>query len=197
MEISPTNYGVGYTSNPVRHKKTENRKATQLYSLWLNMLKRCYCAKSLEALPTYKGCYVDSRWHDSQVFGDWATIQQGYGRGWHLDKDVLVRNSKVYSPETCVFLPHQLNSLLINCKSARGSNPVGVYWDVERGLYQAYLTARKKRVSLGRWATKELAFEAYKLAKERHVKEVAEEWRSQIDPRAYEALMNYEVLITD
>ena len=41
------------------------------------------------------------------------------------------------------------------------------------------------------------AFNAYKKAKEVFVKEVAEKWKSQIDERAYEALMKYTVEITD
>ena len=36
-----------------------------------------------------------------------------------------------------------------------------------------------------------------KQAKESFIKEQANKWESQIDPRAYEALMNYEVEITD
>ena len=41
------------------------------------------------------------------------------------------------------------------------------------------------------------AFNAYKTAKESFVKEQAEKWKGQIDERAYEALMNYEVSIDD
>ena len=41
------------------------------------------------------------------------------------------------------------------------------------------------------------AFSAYKKAKEAYIKEVATKWKDKIDPRAYEALMNYQVEITD
>ena len=41
------------------------------------------------------------------------------------------------------------------------------------------------------------AFNAYKQAKEAFIKEQANKWKSEIDPRAYEALMNYTVEITD
>ena len=36
-----------------------------------------------------------------------------------------------------------------------------------------------------------------KIARESYVKEVANKWKDQIDPRVYEALMNYQVEITD
>ena len=54
-----------------------------------------------------------------------------------------------------------------------------------------------KREHLGSFTTEIEAFNAYKQAKESFIKEQANKWESQIDPRAYEALMNYEVEITD
>ena len=50
---------------------------------------------------------------------------------------------------------------------------------------------------LGLFNTELEAFKAYKTAKESFIKEQAEKWKSQIDPRAYEALMNYQVEIND
>lgn len=41
------------------------------------------------------------------------------------------------------------------------------------------------------------AFSAYKVFKESVIKEAANKWKDQIDVRAYEALMSYEVEITD
>ena len=41
------------------------------------------------------------------------------------------------------------------------------------------------------------AFYAYKAAKEVYIKEVANKWRDKIDPRVYEALMNWEVSADD
>ena len=38
---------------------------------------------------------------------------------------------------------------------------------------------------------------AFKKAKESFVKEQAEKWKGKIDERAYEALINYQVEITD
>ena len=54
-----------------------------------------------------------------------------------------------------------------------------------------------KQEYLGSFATELEAFNAYKTAKESFVKEQADNWKSQIDIRAYNALMNYKVEITD
>ena len=50
---------------------------------------------------------------------------------------------------------------------------------------------------LGLFKTEIEAFNAYKKAKESFVKEQAATWKSQIDLRAYDALMNYTVNIDD
>lgn len=50
---------------------------------------------------------------------------------------------------------------------------------------------------LGHFKTELEAFNAYKTAKEAFVKEQAEKWKGKIDIRAYNALMNYTVEITD
>ena len=50
---------------------------------------------------------------------------------------------------------------------------------------------------VGYFNTEIEAFEAYKQAKENHLKEVAEKWKGKIDDRAYNALMEYQVEITD
>lgn len=54
-----------------------------------------------------------------------------------------------------------------------------------------------KRERLGLFKTELEAFKAYKVAKESFVKEQANKWKGQIDDRAYNALMNYEVNIDD
>lgn len=56
---------------------------------------------------------------------------------------------------------------------------------------------KKKLTYCGSYGSVEEAFSAYKVAKERYLKELAEKWKGKIDDRAYEALINYEVDIDD
>ena len=57
--------------------------------------------------------------------------------------------------------------------------------------------SKGKKEYLGSFKTELEAFNAYKKAKESFVKELANKWKDKIDERAYEALMNYQVEITD
>ena len=54
-----------------------------------------------------------------------------------------------------------------------------------------------KSTYLGIYNTETEAFKAYKQTKENYLKELAEKWKDKIDPRAYHALINYTVEITD
>ena len=65
------------------------------------------------------------------------------------------------------------------------------------GKMSACLRKNGRNVGLGYFNTEMEAFLAYKQAKESYIKEVANKWKDHIDHRAYEALMNYQVEITD
>ena len=112
--------------------------------------------------------------------------------------DLLIKGDKVYSEDTCVFIPVEINSLLTKREALRGEHLIGVYWDKTNKAFKAQVSKSKgKREYLGLFNTEIEAYNAYKVAKESFVKEQAEKWKSQIDDRAYEALMAYTVEITD
>ena len=130
-------------------------------------------------------------------------MEQNYNpetmKGWHLDKDVLIKGNKTYSPDTCCFVPIEINLLLNKNKTIRGDYPIGVSFDKSYNKFIAKLKKSKveKQKFLGRFNILEEAFQAYKTAKEGHIKEVADKWKDQIDSRVYEAMYNYQVEITD
>ena len=83
-------------------------------------------------------------------------------------------------------------------KASRGEHLIGVYCDKTKKAFVAQVSRNKGGSEyLGLFNTEIEAFNAYKEAKESFIKEQADKWKSQIDDRAYEALMNYTVEITD
>ena len=115
-----------------------------------------------------------------------------------MDKDILIKGNKVYSPETCCFVPNEINVLFTKRESLRGKYPIGVS-KVNRSesLYQAHISVGKKRVYLGCSNTTNEAFLLYKEGKEQHIKQIANKWKDKLEPRVYKALYNYKVEITD
>ena len=178
--------GVGISDLPHIH-------GTDAYIHWKGMVRRCYDKKSLKTRPTYSDCTVCKEWLRFSVFKGW--FDKNYIQGYALDKDILSKGNRVYSPDTCCFVPNEINTLLVTCKSQRGNLPLGVAPVLHSVTYRAHLGNKH----LGCFATPEEAFQAYKSAKEQYVKERATKYfqEGKITQRVYQALMEYQVEITD
>ena len=194
-------HGVGIVGT--KYPSKVNGVITKEYGLWKRMLERCYSDYFKKRNPTYIGCGVSDNFKSYEYFYEWCHKQIGFGNDgngnqFQLDKDLLIKGNKVYSEDSCVFIPSEINTLLINCTASRGEYLIGVCWHNASKAFVSQISKNKgKREHLGVFNTELEAFNAYKKAKEAFVKEQANKWKSQIDERAYEALMNYTVEITD
>lgn len=196
-KYSPSVLGLGYLGEGLFTSRHTGGRITEEYSAWSNMLERCYKAGFHEKRPTYIGCSVCDDWLNFQVFAKWYTEQKGYGKGWHLDKDLTVFGNKVYSPSTCAVVPVGLNNLLIPRKSIRGKYPLGVCLQTNTPKYIAQTAKHTGGAYLGTFDTPEAAFNAYKEAKEYFVRDIANKYRNEIPQATYESLMSYSASITD
>lgn len=173
-------------------------KIDQIYCHWANMMCRCFSIKYAKRRTLCDGCDVCEEWMIFSNFKRWCkSSESGYVDGYCLDKDILVSNNKIYSPETCCFVPKEINTIINKQKRQRGSLPIGVTKYNNRYLSQ--ISKHKKRIFLGYFDTPEDAFLAYKREKEAYIKEVAQKYydNGEITKRVYDALMKYEVEITD
>lgn len=188
--------GVGYFGVGKYVAKIDG-KHTEEYKHFNSMIKRCYSEHQLKHAPSYLFTEVNPEMHCFQDMADWCNRQIGFGnKGWQLDKDLLVRGNNEYSFDKCVFLPPQINTFI---KPKRFNNlPLGVDLSNSKSkIYRAQGAWAGKNYVLGNFETVEEAFTAYKTDKEANAKRLAEIWKEQIDPRAYEALKNYTVSIED
>lgn len=167
------------------------------YTTWCNMLKRCYSEVNLKIDTSYEDKYVCEDWLNFPTFYKWCQEVEHKEKGWHLDKDLLVKGNKVYGPETCVFIPPRINGLILKCDSHRGDLPVGVHFDKSRLKYKVTCQNEFDKQYQKRFHNLEEAFLCYKTEKERVIKVIADQYKDRIDPRAYQALINYTVEITD
>jgi len=180
-----------------------NRKHLKEYKLWSGMLERCTEACWVKN-TSYTGCNVSDNFKHYTYFYRWCQTQIGFkskdenGDYWQLDKDLLITGNKLYSEDTCVFLPRKLNGLFVNCNNVKGNSPLGVYFEKGSGKFKVRCAGVDgNRVYLGRFSVEKLAFETYKSFKETVVKQLAEKYKDQLDPRAYQVLINYEVSVND
>ena len=193
----PSVHGIGILG--AKYPVSEDGRDTKEYTLWNNMLNRCYNDTYKNKNQTYVGCKVSENFKSYEYFYEWCHKQIGFdNEGWQLDKDLLVKGNKVYSEDTCVFIPSEINLVLVKSDKIRGKHPIGVHWSNSNKAFVAKVKKNKgKQEYLGSFNTELEAFNAYKANKESFIKEQADKWEGKIDERAYNALMNYVVSIDD
>lgn len=187
----PSVFGVGYLGIGI-YKRYINNKSTQHYAEWKNMLNRAYSEKYKKLHPTYKDVTVCEEWKCFQIFAAWfeENWEAHMNNSWQLDKDLLFKGNKIYSPETCCFVHQEINKLFTKSDKMRGDLPIGV--SKTKGGFVAI-----HRNNLGTHSLPIIAFNAYKVDKEEEIKRKADEWKPLIKPNVYEAMYAYKVEITD
>lgn len=196
---NPIVCGVGYKGQG-EYSSHVNGVANKCYETWRGMLTRAYSIDYQKKHSTYMYCTVCEEWHNYQNFAKWydENYYEVNGEQMCLDKDILVKGNKVYSPETCVFVPQRINKLSLKHDSKRGSAPLGCYYREDCNKYEVYCqTGTKKRNNLGMYDSDKEAFQVYKTFKEQYIKQVAEEYKNKIPQELYEAMYSYKVEITD
>ena len=201
-----TVFGIGYLGEGKYNKKDY----CEIYRIWTQILQRCYDPYKLNECPAYIDCYVCKLWHCFQNFAEW--YEKNYyncnEEKMEVDKDILIKGNKIYSPETCMIVPRRINILFVKQQRRRGKYPIGVSEKYNRKGEKVYLEARcsifdenKKRIEkhLETFPLSEPfhAFYTYKIFKENYIKQVADEYKDLIPQRLYEAMYKYEVEIND
>lgn len=197
--MNPNTFGVGFIGYG-RHVATINRIHTKVYDAWHGMMQRCYDPKILNCNPTYIECTVCKEWHNFQNFAEWYEdnyIEYGDEK-MCLDKDILIKGNKIYSPDTCIFVDQRINKLFV--KSNRGELPIGVHYFKRDNKYTSHMNRNGKLIHLGLFNTVEEAFLTYKRCKEKYIKEIADDYMNRYQNfslKLYNALYAWEIDLTD
>lgn len=190
------NAGINDGKYPIKDKKTG--KLTIEYAAWRNMLARCYVEKVNLKQESYSGCLVSDEFKIYSNFYEWYQenkISDDFK--YHLDKDLLLNGNKLYSKDTCLLIPREINNFLTKRDSLRGEFPVGVCFHKPLSKFRAQISKDKKRFHLGYFDNINDAFLEYKIAKEKHAKELADRYKHVISERAYISIAGYIVDIND
>lgn len=182
-------HGVGI--NDAWYKTNLNGVRCPFYRKWVSMITRCYSYKFLNTQSTYKSCSVSEDWFSFSNFKAW--MERQYWHDCELDKDILIPGNKIYSPDTCLFIPKSINTLLSDHRSGRGGFPQGVSFNVSRCKYESYCNVNGKRKHLGRYSSSAEASMVYKKFKSDHVRSVAERYIP--NETIYNALIRHSNII--
>lgn len=190
----PSVYGVGIVGEYLTVNK--NGKRSKEYVTWCGMLERVYRD------DFYKDCSICNEWLIFENFYNWLHSQSNFDKWlnnnkWNVDKDIIVKGNKVYSPDTCCLVPSHVNTLFLKSNKARNDLPIGVRHSGNK--YMAICNNSNSRIYLGTYDNLNDAFCAYKEYKEKLIKMIAQEQYNigNITKQCYDAMMKYKVEITD
>lgn len=161
-----------------------------IYRHWVGIIERIH-RPGTESYRKYKDCSVAEQWLNFQNYMQWFKEAPNQ-KGWQLDKDLLVLGNRQYGPETCAFVPPSVNQFLVH-HPKESDLPVGVCFHINKGSYMGSIRVNGKSVHLGVGDCPEDLFLLYKSRKEQEAKNLAEQYKDSLDPRAYESLNNYTV----
>ena len=191
--LYPSVYGKGCLG--IGKYSTKDKEA---YGLWMSMLKRSYCDEFKVQCPTYEDVIVCDEWLNFQNFAEWCNTQKFFnaeddrGGAYHLDKDGLVLGNKVYSPETCYFVPREINNVWVDYVKNSSKQATGVLRSKNGRKFLARIMIQRKFTNLGYFPTQDEAVDAYITAKNNYVKDLAEKWKGKVDNKVYEILINMD-----
>ena len=194
----PTYLDKGYRGYG-KYKTRVNNVKTEEYVKWGAMLTRCYSEK-LKQRENYIGCYVCDEWLNFQNFAEWYNNNTYYlpsNETLELDKDIKVKENKVYSPDTCILIPKRLNSIILNRHNDRGKECIGVYFNRKLNKYQAKCNRENNMTYIGLFNTEHEAFIAYKEEKENEIRRVLDLYKDYIPTDVYNAVLSYRIEMND
>lgn len=115
-------------------------------------------------------------------------FEENYVEGYALDKDLLSRGAKVYSAETCCYIPPEINSALVHSSSNMGVHE-------NHNKFETIVNRYGKRCFMGSFNTRAEAVNAYIKGKIAYIKELGEVYYAKglITKRVYDGLQNYSV----
>lgn len=123
---------------------------TPFYKKWSAMLHRVYgSVYGNNDNSPYKNCSTCDSWLVFSSFKLWMESKDWVGN--HLDKDILSVGDKIYSPETCCFIPSNVNQFLISPHNTTNNLPSGVWVRNYKNsyAYRATVTINNKTKNLG------------------------------------------------
>jgi len=179
-------YGIGFEGIG-KYSRKEHPNA---YKRWTALIQRCFDKKWRYRHPHYKDVTVCKEWHNFQVFAEWfeANWKSWMDSSWDLDKDILSKNSKIYSPSTCCFIPKEINGGITKLNKFKGDLPIGI--SKSNNKFKVIIVIKGKNNYLGSYDTLEKASSVYKEAKNKYILNLITPYKEQLDVKVYKKLIN-------
>jgi hypothetical protein len=139
-------HGVGINDSPVPVKVKGVKMLS--FSYWELMIKRLYSRNSVINEPVYRNVKLTPEWTRFSNFKAWFDLKyKPCDIKLELDKDLMCHHfglkEKIYSPNTCEFLPKEVNNAIAQIRSFNAL-PIGVCYDAADNKYYGITKAGGK-----------------------------------------------------
>lgn len=177
-----TLYDTGYMGEG----KYSSYNSPLAHESWRGIFRRVYCLKSLFKYPTYIGCSVHEDWHNFQNFAKW--FEENYVKGWKIDKDILIKGNKIYSPDTCCFVPHEINMKFIVPPLNKHGLPRGI--QPINGKYLVEVRSIDQKRIYSRFLTIGESQKFWQSHRVNIIRELAEKFKNELNIKVYNKLIS-------
>ncbi len=203
----PSVFGVGIVGNKYEIRDKDGNISKE-YLIWRRMIERCYSTNLRNSKnKTYSDCQVCTEWLYFPNFFEWLHSQNNFSKWFYgnymIDKDIIEKGNKIYSPDKCCLVPYYINMLFTKHDSKRGKYPLGVIYNKARECFDVRVNdgviTGKKSIHLTRFSTPEEAFYKYKELKEKiiRIRAIQEYSQGNITKECFNGMLKYRVEITD
>ena len=183
-------YGVGINDAPfITNCKIGGKVHSHpAYVAWKNILTRAFDQSYAARFPSYRGVSVCAEWVRFTSFLSWWKMH--HRDGWQLDKDLLYKGNKTYSPSTCIYIPSWINSFTLTGPANNSTGRVGAFYCEKRRKYTSMCghPISGEKVRLG-YFDSELEARYFWLKKKASIANELKPLMDEIDPRIYRTIL--------
>jgi hypothetical protein len=167
-------YGVGINDADYNITKNINGKRVccPYYVRWHGILRRCYSIKFHDHSPCYSGCSISKEWIYFSKFKSWMETQNWKNN--ELDKDLLIPGNKIYAPDRCIFIPHNVNSFLTHSKRIKSKYPLGCVCNKQSKKFVSRIEIDNQKIILGYYPSAMEAHKSWQIKKVEHINLIIE-----------------------
>lgn len=187
------NYGI----NDVKGDSTAGSKDYRIYIRWKHMIERCYSPRYQQLYPSYIGTTVHEDWKYYSNYKKWHL--EHFVEGYELDKDIIAGNCKLYSPDTCSFVPKDVNYCILDGNGVNNIFPYGV-WYVEKKnghSYRSCISKYNKQKHIGYFPTVESAHRAWQEEKIIYLNEIIGKYTNIVSEDVIKGIQRRDDILQD
>lgn len=159
-----------------------NKKKVKAHGVWREIIRRCYSDENKKTQASYKDCVVSEEWKNYSNFYKWYEDNlYECSDQLEVDKDILSKEEKIYSKETCLLIPRKINRFCLESKR-------GGAFLTPCNRWSAGIHRRENYIHVGNFDTFEEAEKEFIKCKNAVFQNLVEKYKKELPKHIYDKL---------